>query len=198
MNQETLQELFVEQLRDMLDAEKQLVKALPKLAKATESEDLTEALRSHLEETQTQVKRLEEIFGIVGVTPRGKPCKAMRGLIEEGNEAVQENDAGALRDLAIIAGAQRVEHYEISAYGTARTLAEHLELDDAVQLLQQTEEEEKEADSKLTQVAMSLYESEDEGEEGEESENEEEMASAGASRSSRGPSAKRTNKKSSR
>ena len=112
MNQEILQELFVEQLRDILDAEKQLVKALPKLAKAVESEDLAEALRSHLQETQNHVTRLEEVFGIVGVAPRGKPCKAMKGLVEEGSEAVQEQDKGALRDLAIIAGAQRVEHYE--------------------------------------------------------------------------------------
>jgi ferritin-like metal-binding protein YciE len=197
MNQETLQELFVEQLRDILDAEKQLVKALPKLAKAADSEELAEAIRSHLEETQNQVTRLEEVFGIVGVAPRGKPCKAMKGLIEEGNEAVQENEKGALRDLAIIAGAQRVEHYEISAYGTARALAEHLELNDAVELLQQTEEEEKEADSKLTEVATMLYASE-EGEEGEEADNEPEMASMGAARSSRGSSAKSNNRKTSR
>src|SRR5438045_598667 len=191
MNQEILKELFVEQLRDILDAEKQLVKALPKLAKAAESEDLTEALRSHLEETQNHVTRLEEVFGMVGVAARAKPCKGMRGLIEEGNEAVQEEDEGILRDLAIIAGAQRVEHYEISAYGTVRTLAEHLELNDAVELLQQTEDEEKEADSKLTQVATELYESsgEEEGEEAEE-EGGEELVSAAAPRSSGGSSAK--------
>ena len=199
MNQEILKELFVEQLRDILDAEKQLVKALPKLAKAAESEDVTEALRSHLEETQNHVTRLEEVFGMFGVAARAKPCKGMRGLIEEGNEAVQEEDEGILRDLAIIAGAQRVEHYEISAYGTVRTLAEHLELNDAVELLQQTEDEEKEADSKLTQVATELYESsgEEEGEEAEE-EGGEELVSAAAPRSSGGSSAKRSNRKNSR
>jgi len=185
MNQETLKELFVEQIRDIFDAEKQLVKALPKMAKAAESEDLSEALRNHLDETQNHVARLEDIFGIVGVAPRGKPCKGMKGLIEEGNEAVQEEEKGSLRDLAIIAGAQRVEHYEMSAYGTARTIAEQLDLNDAVELLQQTENEEKEADSKLTEVAMTLYES---TEEEEEEEREEEMV--GASHSSRGSSAK--------
>jgi ferritin-like metal-binding protein YciE len=164
MNQKTLQELFTEQIRDLFDAEKQLVKALPQMAKSAESEDLATALRNHLEETKGQVQRLEKVFSIISVTPRGKACKAMKGLIEEGNEAVGEHDKGELRDLAIIAAAQRVEHYEISAYGTARALAEHLELDDAVQLLQQTEEEEKNADSLLTEVAESLYESEDEDE----------------------------------
>ena len=165
MNQETLKELFIEQIRDIFDAEKQLVKALPKLAKAAESEELAEALRSHLVETQTHVSRLEEIFGIVGVAPKGKTCKGMKGLIEEGSETVQEEEEGVLRDLAIIAAAQRVEHYEMSAYGTARTIAEQLDLNDAVELLQQTEDEEKEADSKLTQVAMTLYQSEEEQEE---------------------------------
>jgi ferritin-like metal-binding protein YciE len=182
MNQGTLKELFIEQVRDIFDAEKQLVKALPKLAKAAESEELAEALRSHLAETQNHVTRLEEVFGIVGAAPKGKPCKGMKGLIEEGNEAVQEEDKGSLRDLAIIAGAQRVEHYEMSAYGTARTIAEQLDLNDAVELLQQTEDEEKEADSKLTQVAMTLYESTEE--------EEDEMASVGATRSSRGSSVK--------
>src|ERR1700730_4901950 len=126
MNQEILQELFVEQIRDIYDAEKQLVKALPKLAKAAESEELAEGLRNHLVETQGQVTRLEEVFGMVGVAAKGKPCKAMKGLIEEGSEAIEEEKKGALRDLSMIAAAQRVEHYEISAYGTARTLAEHL------------------------------------------------------------------------
>src|SRR5258708_32996915 len=165
VNKETLQKLFVDIIRDIYDAEKQLVKALPRLAKAFKSEDLSEALRSHLEETQTHVSRLEEVFSAVGAPAKGKPCKGMKGLIEEGNEAVQEEDKGPLRDLAIIAGAQRVEHYEISAYGTARTIAEQLELNDAVELLQQTEDEEKQADEKLTEVAMSLYCAGSEGEE---------------------------------
>jgi len=194
MNQETLQELFVEQIRDLYDAEKQLVKALPKLVKAVESEELAEGLRNHLEETQGHVSRLEEIFGLAGVPAKAKPCKAMKGLIEEGSEAIQENEEGELRDLAIIAGAQRVEHYEISAYGTARTLAEHLGMDQAAELLQQTEDEEKAADSNLTKAAMTLYESSEGEDQGEEADNEEEeMASAGSSRSGRGVAGTRRN-----
>jgi ferritin-like metal-binding protein YciE len=187
VNKETLQKLFVEIIRDIYDAEKQLVRALPKLAKAAESEELSEAIRSHLEETQNHVSRLEEVFGLVGVPAKGKPCKGMKGLIEEGSEAVQEQEKGALRDLAIIAGAQKVEHYEISAYGTARTLAEQLSINQAVELLEQTEGEEKEADEKLTQVAVTLYESVDEDEEEEEGDS----VSAGASRSGRRSAAKK-------
>jgi ferritin-like metal-binding protein YciE len=187
VNKETLQKLFVEIIRDIYDAEKQLVRALPKLAKAAESEELSEAIRSHLEETQNHVSRLEEVFGLVGVPAKGKPCKGMKGLIEEGSEAVQEQEKGALRDLAIIAGAQKVEHYEISAYGTARTLAEQLSINQAVKLLEQTEGEEKEADEKLTQVAVTLYESVDEDEEEEDGDS----VSAGASRSGRRSAAKK-------
>jgi ferritin-like metal-binding protein YciE len=170
MNHETMQELFLEQLRDIYDAEKQLVKALPKLAKAAESEELAEALTSHLEETQNHVQRVEQIFQIVKSNAKSKPCKGMRGLIEEGNEAVQEKEEGTLRDLAIVAGCQKVEHYEISAYGTIRTLAEQLEMEDVVELLQQTEDEESQADEKLTEVASGIYES-DAGEEQDEEEN---------------------------
>jgi ferritin-like metal-binding protein YciE len=192
MNQETLQELFVEQIRDIYDAEKQLVKAIPKLAKAAESEDLADGLRNHLVETQGHVTRLEEVFSLLGAPAKAKPCKAMKGLIEEGSEAIEEEEKGVLRDLAMIAAAQRVEHYEISAYGTARTLAEHLGLTEAAELLEQTEDEEKNADSTLTKVAMSLYDSSGE-EEGEgmnsKEDNEEDMASAAsASRSARGSS----------
>ncbi len=194
MNQEILKELFTEQIRDIYDAEKQLTKALPKLAKAASSEELAEGLQSHLAETQNHVARLEEIFETLGVAAKGKPCKAMKGLVEEGSEAIQENEKGSLRDLAIIAGAQRVEHYEISAYGTVRTLAEHLNMTDVVELLQQTEDEEKEADSKLTTVATNIYAtaSDDEGhEEGEE----QETASMASSRST---ASKRSGTKNSR
>jgi len=198
MNQETLQELFVEQIRDIYDAEKQLVKALPKLAKAAENEDLAEGLRNHLQETQGHVSRLEEVFSLLGIPAKGKACKAMKGLVEEGAEAIEEEEKGAVRDLAMIAAAQRVEHYEISAYGTARTLAEHLNMDDAAGLLQQTENEEKEADSKLTKVAISIYDSADESEEEDEemdTEEESEMASAGAGRSGRSSSSGSTSAK---
>lgn len=164
MTQETLKELFTEQIRDIYDAEKQLVKALPKMAEAADSPELVEALSDHLEETKQQVKRLESVFEMLGMPAKAKPCKAMKGLLEEGNEAAEEEE-GELRDLAIIAAAQRVEHYEISAYGTARTMAECLSLDQAVELLQETEDEESAADSKLTTIAMSIYESVDEEEE---------------------------------
>jgi ferritin-like metal-binding protein YciE len=176
-----MKELFVEQLRDIYDAEKQLVKALPKLAKAAESEDLSQALNSHLEETRNHVQRLEEVFQMLKTPAKGKPCKGMKGLLEEGNEAIQEADEGALRDLAIIAGCQRVEHYEISGYGTIRTLAEQLDMDDAISLLEQTEDEEKQADEKLTDVAVGLYESSA----GEEEEQEEEGEVAATTTSSR-------------
>ena len=178
MNHETLQELFVGQLRDIYDAEKQLVKTLPKIARAAESPELADAIRSHLNETETQVTRLEEVFGMVGVAAKGKPCKGMKGLLEEGDEAIKEEDAGTLRDLTLIAGAQRVEHYEMAAYGTAIAIAEQLGLDGAVDLLQQTEDEEKQADEKLTEVAMTLYGSSDE-------EEEEKTAVAGSSRTTR-------------
>lgn len=182
MNQETLGELFSEQLRDIYHAEKQLVKALPKLAKAAESKELAEALRNHLEETQNHVARLEQVFESMGVAAKGKPCKGMMGLIEEGNEAIQEEQKGTLRDLAIIAGCQKVEHYEMSGYGTIRTLAEQLGNDTAVELLQETEDEEKAADQKLTEVATALYESA-----GDETEDEEGRAMVSAASSTPSP-----------
>lgn len=171
MDQETLQECLVAHIRDIYDAEKQLTKALPKMAKAASSEELETAFRDHLAETQGQVERLDKVFEALGVAAKGKPCKGMKGLIEEGGEAIEEEE-GPIRDLALIAAAQKVEHYEISAYGTARTLAEQIGNDEAVQLLQETEEEEKAADSKLTEIAMSIYEMEDEGASSDEDDNE--------------------------
>lgn len=165
MTQETLKELLTEQIRDIYDAEKQLVKALPKLAKVADSEELSEALTDHLDETKQHVTRLEQVFEMLGTPAKGKPCKGMKGLLDEGNEAAEENES-ELRDLAIIAGAQRVEHYEISAYGTVRTIAESLGLDDVAALLQQTEDEEAAADERLSEIAMDIYDSaEDEEEE---------------------------------
>jgi len=168
MNQETLKELFVEEIRDLYDAERQITKALPKLAKAAESEELADALREHREQTEGHISRLEQIFDLAGEKVKGKPCKGMKGLLEEGSEVVKEEDKGPMRDLAIIAGCQKVEHYEISAYGTIRTLAEHLGMKKAVDLLQQTENEESEADEKLTGIAGDIYTSEFGGEEEEE------------------------------
>jgi ferritin-like metal-binding protein YciE len=157
LEQETLQELFIEQIRDLYDAEKQIVKALPKVAKAADSQELASALQKHLAETETHVSRLERVFESQGTAAKGKTCKGMKGLLEEGSEATKEGEQGPLRDLGIIAACQKVEHYEMSAYGTARTLAERLALRDAIQLLQQTENEEEQADEKLTTIATSLY-----------------------------------------
>lgn len=160
MQQSVLQTCLIENIRDIYDAEKQLTKAIPRLAKAASSEDLTMALNRHLKETENHVERIEEVFKLLQVAARGKTCKGMKGLIDEGSEAVTEHDEGIARDLAIIAAAQRVEHYEISAYGTARALAEQLDHSEVARLLQQTMKEESTADSKLTECAMSLYDTE--------------------------------------
>ena len=158
MKIEKLEQLFQEELRDLYDAEKQLVRALPKMAKAASSEELREALTEHLEVTKAQVQRLEEIFESLSVKPKSKPCAGMKGLIEEGQEMMDEDAIGELMDAALIGAAQRVEHYEIAAYGTARTFAQQLRQHEAAQLLQQTLEEEQEADEKLTQISESLLE----------------------------------------
>jgi ferritin-like metal-binding protein YciE len=152
----TLEEVLIEHLRDLYDAEKNLVRALPKMAKASESEELAEAFRGHLEETKQHVVRLEQVFEQFDQKARAKACKAMRGLIEEGGEAASEE--GSLSDLAIIAAAQKVEHYEISAYGTAIAWAEKLGNRKAAALLEETLEEEKAADSKLTGVTNDILE----------------------------------------
>src|SRR5687767_12289109 len=171
MAAENLHELFVDELKDIYDAEKQLTKALPKMAKASDSEDLRAGFEEHLEITRMQVNRLEEIFKSLGMAARGKPCEGMKGLIEEGQEKMQELEQGPTLDAALIASAQKVEHYEIASYGTLATFAEILGLQDAKDLLGQTLDEEKEADEKLTQVAGQInFEAEaEEGEEQEES-----------------------------
>jgi len=156
MKLNTLQEVLIDHLRDLYDAEKNLVRALPKMAKAADSEELAEAIRDHLEETKNHVTRLEQVFEAFDEKPRAKACKAMRGLIEEGGEAA--SDDGPLSDLAIIAAAQKVEHYEISAYGTAKAWAEKLGNEPAVKLLDETLKEERAADSKLTEVSGSVLE----------------------------------------
>jgi ferritin-like metal-binding protein YciE len=156
MKLNTLEEVFIDHIRDLYDAEKNLVKALPKMAKSAESEELADAIRNHLEETKNHVVRLEQVFAKFDEKPRAKACKAMRGLIEEGGEAA--SDEGPLSDLAIIAAAQKVEHYEISAYGTAKAWAEKLGNQDAAKLLDATLNEEKAADSKLTEVSGAVLE----------------------------------------
>ena len=172
MAAENLHELFVDELKDIYDAEKQLTKALPKMAKAADSEDLRAAFEEHLEITRMQVNRLEEVFKSLGMAARGKPCEGMKGLIEEGQEKMQELEQGPTLDAALIASAQKVEHYEIATYGTLATFAEIMGHQDAKDLLGQTLDEEKEADEKLTQVAGEInFEAETEqGGEGEEQE----------------------------
>lgn len=155
---ETLQDLLVEELKDLYSAEKQIVKALPKIIRGVTTADLKAAITEHLEITKKQVTRLEEVFGHLDQKPKAKHCKGMEGLLAEGSEALEEEEAGPLRDLQLIGAAQRVEHYEVAAYGTARAIAEQLGLDEAVELLGQTLEEETQADEKLTEVAGAIYE----------------------------------------
>ena len=156
MKLESLQDLLVHELKDLYSAENQLVKALPKMAKGAESEDLKAAFEEHLEVTKTQVERLETIFEELGVSPKGKKCKAMEGLIEEGAELLSEDGEPSVKDAALIAAAQKVEHYEIAGYGCARTYAQLLGMDKAAELLQETLDEEGETDKKLTELAESV------------------------------------------
>jgi ferritin-like metal-binding protein YciE len=156
MSVETFQELLIDELKDLYSAEKQIVRALPKLAKAASSEDLQQALLSHLEETKGQVERLEKIGEIVGKKMTGKTCAGMKGVLEEGSEVLEEIEEGSVRDAALIAASQRVEHYEMAGYGSARDFAKLLGLNEVVSLLEETLEEEKAADKKLTSIASSV------------------------------------------
>lgn len=156
MRLQTLRDLYVSELKDLFNAENQLVKALPKLAKAASSPDLKAALEEHLEQTKHQVSRLERIFEGLQMNPKGKRCKAMEGLIEEGDEVMDQDGADAVLDAALIASAQRVEHYEIAGYGCVRTFARLLGDEEAADLLQQTLDEEAAADRKLTELAGSV------------------------------------------
>lgn len=156
MSANNLKELLVEELRDLYHAEGQLVKALPKMAKAAQNEELKEGIQRHHQQTEEHVRRLEEIFKRLDVPARGKTCPAMKGLIEEGNEGIRELDASTLRDVQIIASAQKIEHYEIASYGTVRALAEKLGEDDVAELLQTTLDEEGETDKELTALADTI------------------------------------------
>jgi ferritin-like metal-binding protein YciE len=153
MSAENLQELLVEELKDIYNAEKQLVKALPKLAKAAVNEKLKAGFLAHLEETKGHVERLEQVFALLDEPAKGKTCKAMKGLLEEGAEAIEENDASPTRDAQLIGAAQRVEHYEIAAYGTVRAMAQLLGHKEAAALLKETLDEEGATDKKLTGIA---------------------------------------------
>ena len=151
----TLHEMMLDELRDLYHAEKQMTKSLPKLAKAATHEELREAFTMHLEETQEQLSRLEEVFEALGEKPKAKPCPGMAGIIQEGQETMQEDAEGAVMDAALIAAAQRAEHYEIGAYGTCIEWARLMGHTEVVSLLEQTLEEEKATDKKLTQLAES-------------------------------------------
>ncbi len=151
----TLHEMLVDEIKDLYHAEKQLTKALPKMAKAANHEDLREAFEMHLEETQEQITRLEEVFEALGEKVKAKPCAGMAGIIEEGTDTMKEDAEGAVMDAALIAAAQRAEHYEIGAYGTCVEWARQLGLDEVASLLETTLEEEKATDKKLTGLAES-------------------------------------------
>ena len=153
MSLDTLEKLFIEELKDIYNAEKQLTRALPRMAKAAESPELEQAFTNHLRETEGQIQRLERVFKEVGQAVRGKKCKGMEGLIEEGKEMMEEDGEPEVKDAALIASAQKVEHYEIAAYGCLRAYAELLGYTEAAQLLQQNLEEEEATDKKLNQLA---------------------------------------------
>jgi len=151
-----LQDAFVDELRDSYDGEKQLIKALPKLAKAATSPELRETFESHLEETRGQVTRLEAVFGLLGEKARGKHCEGIAGIVEEGKAIMEEDFDDAAMDACLVAGGQRAEHYEIAAYGTLVAWAHALGHDEAAELLQQTLDEEQATDLQLTDLAVRL------------------------------------------
>jgi ferritin-like metal-binding protein YciE len=167
MEMESLQDLFVDNLKDLYSAETQLTKALPKMAKAANEPALKEAFTTHLKETEGQIKRLEQILQELDESPKGKKCKAMEGLIEEGKELMEEDADPAVLDAGLIGAAQKVEHYEIAGYGTVRTYAQILGNDEAARLLQQTLDEEGATDKKLNELAMQFINAEAEGGDGE-------------------------------
>jgi len=153
MPNESVRQLYIDELRDLYNAETQLVKALPKMAKASSNDELRQAFEEHLRQTSEHVSRLEQIFELLDEKPTGKKCLGMEGLVKEGAETMREDYEDSVMDAGIIGAAQRVEHYEIAGYGTVRTLAELLGEDEHVNLLEQTLEEEKQTDQKLTDLA---------------------------------------------
>jgi ferritin-like metal-binding protein YciE len=187
MSAENLREALVDEIRDLYNAEKQLVKALPKMAKGAESDELREAFEQHLQETEGQVTRLERVFELLDEKPRGKHCAGMAGIVEEGSEKLQEDLEGSVLDAVLIASAQKVEHYEISGYGTAIAWAEALGLGEVCDVLNETLEEEKAADEKLSALAESgINQAATAGEESEDDEMEDDeeatMTRAGSAR----------------
>jgi ferritin-like metal-binding protein YciE len=156
MKLNTLQKLYTDELRDLYNAENQLLKALPKMAKAASSEELKGAFEKHLEQTKGHVKRLEQVFQELDEKPKGKTCHAMKGLIEEGSEILEEDGETSVRDAGMIVAAQKVEHYEIAGYGSVRTFAHLLGQNKAAELLQATLDEESETNELLNRLAESV------------------------------------------
>jgi len=194
----TAEELFVDELKDIYSAEKQAVKAYPRLTKAVQSEDLKQAMQEHLEQTKGQIERLDRIFEILEKRSSGKSCEGMKGLIEEAQTQLEEIEKGPVLDCAIIGALQRVEHYEIAAYGTVATLAEAMGQEEVKELLGETLEEEKETDERLTQVAQSVNsEALTEGGE-EEDENESSKNGSRGGSSSRGSGSRSSSRSSSK
>jgi ferritin-like metal-binding protein YciE len=201
MSVATAEELFVDELKDIYSAEKQAVRAYPRLTKAVQSDELKQAMQEHLEQTKGQIERLDRIFEILDKRSSGKTCEGMKGLVEEAQTHVEEIEKGPVLDCAIIGALQRVEHYEIAAYGTVATLAEAMGQEQVKELLGETLEEEKETDERLTQVAQSVNtEALNEGGEEEGSESENGSSSNGSRRgsTSRGSSRSSAKKSSSR
>jgi ferritin-like metal-binding protein YciE len=153
---DSIEKLFVQELKDLYSAENQITKVLPKMAKAAASNELKTAFEHHLKETEGQIQRLDKVFEILGASPKGKTCQGMKGVLEEGNEMLTETEEGDVRDAALISAGQRVEHYEMAGYGTVRSYAERLGKSQIVQLLEQTLEEEKAADKKLTEISKKV------------------------------------------
>jgi ferritin-like metal-binding protein YciE len=156
MSVESLQDLLLDELKDLYSAEKQIVRALPKIIKAVSAAEVQDGLSKHLEETKNQVARLEQIGEILGKKLTGKTCTGMKGVLEEGTEALEETEKGSVRDAALISACQRVEHYEIAGYGSARDFATLLGLSDIVTLLEETLAEEKNADKTLTSASKQV------------------------------------------
>lgn len=174
MTIDTLDSLLEEQLKDLYDAEKQLSKALPKMAKASKDQDLKNCYTEHLEQTKGQILRLEQVFELLEKKAKSKPCAAMKGLVEEGQETIGEDASDEMKDCMLIASSQRAEHYEMAAYGTVRTIAEMMGNQEVADLLQQTLEEEEQTDAKLTEISKRILSAAtEEGEEDEESEDDE-------------------------
>ncbi len=156
MSVETIEDLFLDELKDLYSAEKQITKALPKMVKAASSSELGTAFANHLEETQGHVERLEQMFQMLGKKGTGKTCEGMKGVLAEGAEVIEDVEKGTVQDAGLIAAAQRVEHYEMAGYGSVRAIAKLLGKQEMVMLLEETLSEEKAADDKLTQISKTV------------------------------------------